>query len=74
MGLFQNTRFSAIRTHFTYENGNLVMEGGTTGKQVLKMIHPLLFEDSEGNKVAFKRIQQEKSHIFTTPLLKALTL
>lgn len=30
------------------------MEGGT-GKQVLKMIHPLLFEDSEGSKVAFKR-------------------
>ena len=50
------------------------MEGGTTGKQVLKMIHSLLFEDSEGNKVAFKRIQQEKSHIFTTPLLKALIL
>lgn len=55
MGLFQNTRFAAIRTHFTYENGNLVIEGGTTGKQVLKMIHPLLFEDSEGNKVAFKK-------------------
>ncbi|KJD58253.1 penicillin-binding protein [Bacillus velezensis] len=55
LGLFQNTRFAAIRTHFTYENGNLVMEGGTTGKQVLKMIHPLLFEDSKGNKVAFKK-------------------
>ncbi|MEC2310570.1 serine hydrolase [Bacillus atrophaeus] len=55
LGLFQNTRFAAIRTHFTYENGNLVMVGGTTGKQVLKMIHPLLFEDSEGNKVAFKK-------------------
>lgn len=55
LGLFQNTRFATIRTHFTYENGNLVMEGGITGKQVLKMIHPLLFEDSEGNKVAFKK-------------------
>ncbi|EOO70315.1 hypothetical protein IIC_04757 [Bacillus cereus VD021] len=55
LGLFQNTRFAAIRTHFTYENGNLIMEGGTTGKQVLKMIHPLLFEDSEGNKVSFKK-------------------
>lgn len=54
LGLFQNTRFAALRTHFTYENGNLVMEGGT-GKQVLKMIHPLLFEDSKGNKVAFKK-------------------
>ncbi|TAH80986.1 class A beta-lactamase-related serine hydrolase [Bacillus subtilis] len=54
LGLFQNTRFAGIRTHFTYKNGNLVMEGGT-GKQVLKMIHPLLFEDSEGNKVAFKK-------------------
>ena len=54
LGLFQNTRFAALRTHFTYENGNLVMEGGT-GKQVLKMIHPLLFEDSEGSKVAFKK-------------------
>ena len=55
LGLFQQTRFAAIRTHFTYENGNLVMEGGTTGKQVLKMVHPLLFEDSEGYKVAFKK-------------------
>ncbi|MEI4623770.1 serine hydrolase [Bacillus pfraonensis] len=55
LGLFQNTRFAAIRTHFTYEDGNLVMEGGLSGKQVLKMIHPLLFEDSEGNKVAFKK-------------------
>ncbi|MED0934481.1 beta-lactamase family protein [Bacillus mobilis] len=55
LGLFQNTRFAAFRTHFTYENGNLVMEGGITGKQVLKMIHPLLFEDSEGYKVAFKK-------------------
>ncbi|MBZ4224171.1 serine hydrolase [Bacillus wiedmannii] len=55
LGFFQNTRFATIRTHFTYENGNLVMEGGPTGKQVLKMIHPLLFEDSEGNKVAFKK-------------------
>jgi hypothetical protein len=55
LGLFQNTRFAAFRTHFTYENGNLVMEGGLSGKQVLKMIHPLLFEDSEGYKVAFKK-------------------
>ncbi|RAN89066.1 penicillin-binding protein [Bacillus sp. SRB_28] len=55
LGIFQNTRFAAIRTHFTYENGNLVLEGGLSGKQVLKMIHPLLFKDSEGNKVAFKK-------------------
>lgn len=55
LGLYQNTRLAAIRTHFTYENGNLVMEGGLSGKQVLKMIHPLLFEDSGGNKVAFKK-------------------
>ncbi|HDX9657929.1 TPA: beta-lactamase family protein [Bacillus toyonensis] len=55
LGLYQNTRFASIRTHFTYENGNLVMEGGLSGKQVLKMIHPLLFEDSEGYKVAFKK-------------------
>ncbi|MGE7635735.1 serine hydrolase [Bacillus paramycoides] len=55
LGLFQNTRLATFRTHFTYENGNLVMESGMTGKQVLKMIHPLLFEDSEGYKVAFKK-------------------
>ncbi|MEH7060485.1 serine hydrolase [Bacillus wiedmannii] len=55
LGLYQNTRLAAVRTQFTYENGNLVMEGGITGKQVLKMIHPLLFEDSEGKKVAFKK-------------------
>ncbi|HDR7992788.1 TPA: serine hydrolase [Bacillus cereus] len=55
LGIFQNTRLAAIRTHFTYEDGNLIMEGALSGKQVLKMIHPLLFEDSEGNKVAFKK-------------------
>ncbi|ADP31070.1 serine hydrolase [Bacillus atrophaeus] len=55
LGLYQNTRLFAIRTHFTYEKGALVMEDEKTGKHVLKMIHPLLFEDSEGNKVAFKK-------------------
>ncbi|WP_283749473.1 beta-lactamase family protein [Bacillus mycoides] len=55
LGLYQSTRFASIRTHFTYEDGNLVMEGGLSGKQVLKMVHPLLFEDSEGYKVAFKK-------------------
>ncbi|PGA98742.1 serine hydrolase [Bacillus toyonensis] len=55
LGLYQNTRFASIRTHFTYKDGNLVMEGGLSGKQVLKMIHPLLFEDSKGYKVAFKK-------------------
>ncbi|MCR8979350.1 serine hydrolase [Brevibacillus laterosporus] len=55
LGLYQNTRLFTTRTHFTYENGALVMEDKKTGKQVLKMIHPLLFEDSVGNKVAFKK-------------------
>ncbi|MFA2819660.1 serine hydrolase [Bacillus wiedmannii] len=55
LGMYQNTRAFAIRTHFTYENGTLVMEDETAGKQVLKMIHPLLFEDPEGNKIAFQK-------------------
>jgi CubicO group peptidase (beta-lactamase class C family) len=64
LGLYQNTRAVAIRTYFTYENGALVMEEGTTGKQVLKMIHPLLFEDTEGNKVAFKKNTAEEITYF----------
>ncbi len=55
VGLYQNTRVFAIRTHFSYENGALVMEDETAGKQVLKMIRPLLFEDAEGNKLAFQK-------------------
>ncbi|MEK5408155.1 serine hydrolase [Paenibacillus sp. FSL W8-0439] len=55
VGMYQNTRVFAIRTHFSYENGALVMEDETAGKQVLKMIHPLLFEDAEGNKLAFQK-------------------
>ncbi|MDQ0496140.1 hypothetical protein QOZ95_004329 [Paenibacillus brasilensis] len=32
VGLYQNTRVFAIRTHFSYENGALVMEDETAGK------------------------------------------
>lgn len=31
------------------------METGTTGKHTLRMVHPLLFEDEAGNKMAFKK-------------------
>lgn len=54
IGLYQNTRALAIRTSFAYENGSLVLEDEINGKQKLRMIHPLLFVDEEGNKIAFK--------------------
>ncbi|MGG4443541.1 serine hydrolase [Brevibacillus fortis] len=53
-GLYQNTRVYFVRTSITYENGSLVLENEITGKQKLRMIHPLLFVDEEGNKIAFK--------------------
>ena len=54
IGLYQNTRAYWIRTSFTYENGSLVLEDEVNGKQKLRMIHPLLFVDEYGGKVAFK--------------------
>ncbi|WP_028563629.1 serine hydrolase [Paenibacillus pinihumi] len=54
-GLYQNTRLGSIRTHVSYSDGKLVMETGDLGKSTLKMIHPLLFEDESGNKVAFQK-------------------
>ncbi|UKK97160.1 beta-lactamase family protein [Brevibacillus brevis] len=54
VGLYQNTRAYWTRTSITYENGSLVLESEATGKQKLRMIKPLLFEDETGEKVAFK--------------------
>lgn len=54
-GLYKNTRIEGVRTNITYEGGNLLMETGSSGKHTLKMVHPLLFEDELGNKVAFKK-------------------
>jgi len=54
-GLYQNTRLGSMRTLVSYSDGKLVMETGDLGKSTLKMIHPLLFEDESGNKVAFQK-------------------
>ncbi len=54
VGLYKNTRIEGVRTKFSYEGGSLLMETGS-GKHTLKMIHPLLFDDESGNKVAFKK-------------------
>ncbi|MED1781408.1 serine hydrolase [Brevibacillus fortis] len=54
IGLYQNTRGYWGRTSIAYENGSLMLEDATSGKQKLRMIHPLLFVDDEGNKIAFK--------------------
>ncbi|NOV02711.1 serine hydrolase [Paenibacillus planticolens] len=54
-GLYQNTRLGSMRTRVSYSDGKLVMETGDLGKSTLKMIHPLLFEDESGNKVAFQK-------------------
>ncbi|NOU87383.1 serine hydrolase [Paenibacillus sp. LMG 31460] len=55
IGLYKNTRVHALRTQISYADGNLLMETGTTGKHTLRMVHPLLFEDEAGNKMAFKK-------------------
>lgn len=55
VGLYQNTRLGSIRTQVSYSDEKLVMETGDLGKSTLKMIHPLLFEDESGNKVAFQK-------------------
>lgn len=55
VGLYQNTRLGSMRTLVSYSNGKLVTETGDLGKSTLKMIHPLLFEDESGNKVAFQK-------------------
>lgn len=55
VGLYKNTRIDAMRTKVSYSNGNLVLEAGSAGKQTLKMIHPLLFEDESGTKITFKK-------------------
>ncbi|MFF2158218.1 serine hydrolase [Paenibacillus chitinolyticus] len=54
-GMYQNTRLLFLKTKFSYDNGNLIMETNSSGKHTLKMIHPLLFEDESGNKLAFKK-------------------
>ncbi|WJQ82905.1 beta-lactamase family protein [Brevibacillus brevis] len=54
IGLYQNTRGFWNRTSIAYENGSLMVEDATIGKQKLRMIHPLLFVDEEGSKIAFK--------------------
>ncbi|WP_188067363.1 serine hydrolase [Brevibacillus brevis] len=64
IGLYQNTRGFWTRTSIAYENGSLMLEDKTSGKQKLRMIHPLLFVDEEGNKIAFKEDKNSTSQYF----------
>ncbi|MBH0333797.1 penicillin-binding protein [Brevibacillus brevis] len=54
IGLYENTRAYWLRTSISYENGSLMVEDATSRKQKLRMIHPLLFVNEEGSKIAFK--------------------
>ncbi|MGG4449428.1 serine hydrolase [Brevibacillus porteri] len=56
-GIYQNTRIYSSRTSISYENGSLMFEDEINGKQKMRMIHPLLFVDEEGEKIAFKKDQ-----------------
>ncbi|NTU31600.1 serine hydrolase [Brevibacillus sp. HB1.1] len=56
-GIYQNTRIYSSRTSISYENSSLMFEDEINGKQKLRMIHPLLFVDEEGEKIAFKKDQ-----------------
>ncbi|MCC3379418.1 serine hydrolase [Paenibacillus farraposensis] len=73
-GLYQNTRAYWTRTSITYENGSLVLEGEATGKQKLRMIHPLLFVDEAGEKVAFKEDKSGNIKYFYYTTIKGLSL
>ncbi|ANF95285.1 serine hydrolase [Paenibacillus bovis] len=53
VGLYQNTRIAALRSQVSYSNGRLILETGTSGKHILHMLEPLLFEDEAGNKLTF---------------------
>ncbi|MEC0090989.1 serine hydrolase [Paenibacillus macquariensis] len=64
VGSYQNTRFYFLKSNFTYAEGNLLMETGTSGKHTLKMINPLLFEDESGNKLAFKKDHKDQIEYF----------
>ncbi|MFP4975197.1 serine hydrolase [Paenibacillus sp. CN-4] len=64
VGAYQNTRFHFLKSNFTYANGNLLMETGTSGKHTLKMVNPLLFEDESGNKLAFKKDHKNRIEYF----------
>ncbi|MBH5319961.1 serine hydrolase [Paenibacillus sp. GSMTC-2017] len=64
VGTYLNTRFFFLNSNFTYGDGNLIMETGTSGKHTLKMVHPLLFEDEAGNKLAFKKNQHGQIEYF----------
>ncbi|MFD7523770.1 serine hydrolase [Paenibacillus chitinolyticus] len=63
-GMYQNTRLLFLKTKFSYDNGNLIMETNSSGKHTLKMINPLLFEDESGNKLAFKKDSHEQIEYF----------
>ncbi|GGA09576.1 hypothetical protein GCM10008018_63910 [Paenibacillus marchantiophytorum] len=64
VGSYQNTRFYALKSNFTYADGNLLMETGTSGKHTLKMVNSLLFEDESGNKLAFKKDHKDQIEYF----------
>ncbi|MVO99939.1 serine hydrolase domain-containing protein [Paenibacillus lutrae] len=55
LGLYQNTRAYGLRTQFTYQDGKLIMDDGSTGKHTLRMITPTLFDDEAGEKLAFQK-------------------
>ncbi|WP_405174594.1 serine hydrolase [Paenibacillus sp. FSL H8-0261] len=63
-GTYLNTRFYFLKSNFTYADGNLIMETGTSGTHTLRMINPLLFEDELGNKLAFKKDHKDQIEYF----------
>ncbi|WP_281933991.1 S-layer homology domain-containing protein [Paenibacillus tyrfis] len=68
IGVYQNTRTFWIRTSIAYENGSLMVEDATSGKQKLRMIHPQLFVDEEGNKIAFKEDKNGNKYFYYATL------
>ncbi|MGO4786337.1 serine hydrolase [Paenibacillus sp. 2KB_20] len=71
VGLYKSIRFDALRYKVSYSNGHLVSET-PSGKQTLKMIRPLLFEDESGNKVTFnKNAAGQIAYMYLTTLPEA---
>ncbi|WP_309242214.1 serine hydrolase [Bacillus cereus group sp. BfR-BA-01319] len=53
-GVYRDLRLKNLMSHVTISEGKLYVSDKVYGKQELKQIDPLLFEDEKGNYMAFK--------------------
>lgn len=53
-GVYRDLRLKTLMSHVNISEGKLYVSDKVYGKQELKQIDPLLFEDEKGNYIAFK--------------------